>query len=175
LKIHGAGQWLEEKHGAKSHRGWRKLHLALDADSGEVIAHSLTDQDTSDGSPVEPLFGQIEDEMGQFTGDGAYDADPTYIAVLRHGVQAKIVIPPRSTAVARQDAEPPNQRDCHVASIQAASFYFQVLRDRLQRSHPQNSGCLLRLSSQQSQAVFDCHANGIQNGDSEFARERRGN
>ena len=26
LKIYGAGKWLEEKHGAKSRRGWRKLH-----------------------------------------------------------------------------------------------------------------------------------------------------
>jgi Transposase DDE domain len=77
LKIYGAGQWLEEKHGAKSHRGWRKLHLALDADSGEIIAHSLTDQDTSDGSQVEPLLGQIEDEIGQFTGDGAYEIVPS--------------------------------------------------------------------------------------------------
>jgi hypothetical protein len=67
LKIYGAGQWLEEKHGAKFHRGWRKLHLALDADSGEIIAHGLTDQDTS---------------------DGACDGDPTYIAVRRHSVQA---------------------------------------------------------------------------------------
>ena len=119
LKIYGAGQWLEEKHSAKSRRGWRKLHLALDADSGEIIAHSLTDQDTSDVSQVEPLLGQIEDEIGQFTGDGAYDGDPTYNAVLHHSVQAKIVIPPRSTAVARQDAASPNQRDRHVASIQA--------------------------------------------------------
>jgi hypothetical protein len=52
LKLYGAGQWLEERHGAKSHRGCRKLHLALDADSGEIIAHSLTDQDTSDGSQL---------------------------------------------------------------------------------------------------------------------------
>ncbi|WP_415926492.1 transposase, partial [Neorhizobium phenanthreniclasticum] len=44
LKIYGAGQWLEEKHGVKSRRSWRKLHLAVDADSGEIIAHSLTDQ-----------------------------------------------------------------------------------------------------------------------------------
>jgi hypothetical protein len=26
LEVYGAGQWLEEKHGAKSRRGWRKLH-----------------------------------------------------------------------------------------------------------------------------------------------------
>ena len=29
LQIHGAGQWLEAQHGAKSRRGWRKLHLRL--------------------------------------------------------------------------------------------------------------------------------------------------
>src|SRR5215207_9960222 len=28
LEIYGAGQWLEEKHGARSRRSWRKLHLA---------------------------------------------------------------------------------------------------------------------------------------------------
>jgi len=33
LQVYGAGQWLEEKHGAKSRRDWRKLQLALDANS----------------------------------------------------------------------------------------------------------------------------------------------
>ncbi len=36
----------------------------------------------------EPLLGQIKAEIGQFTGDGAYDGTPTYNAVLRHSVQA---------------------------------------------------------------------------------------
>ena len=118
LKIFGAGQWLEEKHGAKSRRGWRKLHLALDADCGQIIAHALTDQDTGDASQVEPLLDQIDDAIGQFTADGAYDGDPIYEAILRHSTKAKVVIPPRSTAVARQDTAPPNQRDRHAASIQ---------------------------------------------------------
>jgi hypothetical protein len=48
LRIYGAGQWLDEKHGARSCRNWRKLYLALDADSGEIIADTLTDQDTCD-------------------------------------------------------------------------------------------------------------------------------
>src|SRR5271166_4642999 len=30
LQVYGAGQWLEAKHGAKSRRKWRKLHLAVD-------------------------------------------------------------------------------------------------------------------------------------------------
>lgn len=97
LKIYGAGQWLEEKHGTKSRRGWRKLHLAVDADSGEIIAHSLTDQNAGDASQLEPLLDQIDDEIGQFTADGAYDGTPTYDAVLRHSPGAKVVIPPRLT------------------------------------------------------------------------------
>ena len=62
-----AGQWLEEKHGAISRRGWRKLHLALDADSGEIIAQTLTGQDTGDASQVDPLLHRIDGPIGQFT------------------------------------------------------------------------------------------------------------
>jgi hypothetical protein len=39
LQVYGAGQWLEAKHGAKSRRTWRKLHLAVDAANGMIAAH----------------------------------------------------------------------------------------------------------------------------------------
>jgi transposase len=119
LKIYGSGQWVEEKHGTKSRRCWRKLHLAVDADSGEIIAHSLTDQEAGDASQLEPLLDQIDDEIGQFTADGAYDGAPTYDAVLRHSPGARIVVPPRSNAVERPNAQASCHRDDHVASIQA--------------------------------------------------------
>lgn len=32
LKLCGPGEWLVEKHGTRMRRGWRKLHLATDAD-----------------------------------------------------------------------------------------------------------------------------------------------
>lgn len=118
LKIYGAGQWLEEKHGARSRRSWRKLHLAVDADSGEIIAHSLTDQETGDASQLDPLLDQIDDEIGQFTADGAYYGDPSYDAVLRHSAGARVVIPPRSNAVERPKAQASCQRDDHIASMQ---------------------------------------------------------
>lgn len=118
LKIYGAGQWLEEKHGSKSRRGWRKLHLAVDANSGEIIAHSLTDQEAGDASQLEPLLDQIHEEIGQFTADGAYDGAPTYDVVLRHSAGAKVIIPPRSNAVERPIAQACCQRDDHIASMQ---------------------------------------------------------
>ncbi len=80
LKVYGAGQWLAEKHGARARRQWRKLHLALDADSGKIVAHCLTDQDTDDPSQVEPLLDRIDAEIDRFTADGAYDGDPTYLS-----------------------------------------------------------------------------------------------
>jgi Transposase DDE domain len=71
LQIYGAGQWLEAKHGAKSRRKWRKLHLAVDAASGMTVAQTLTDHDTDDPSQVAPLLGQIDDPIGQVTADSA--------------------------------------------------------------------------------------------------------
>ena len=37
LKLCGAGEWLTEKHGAKTRRFWRKLHLGFDADTGASV------------------------------------------------------------------------------------------------------------------------------------------
>ena len=92
LNINGAGQWLDEKLGAKSRDGWRKLHLAFDADSGKIIAHSLTVQEISDASQLEPLLDQIDDEIGQFTADGTHDSYPNYDAVLGSSAGAKVFV-----------------------------------------------------------------------------------
>jgi len=119
LEVYGAGRWLEEKHGAKSRRRWRKLHLALDADSGEIIAHVMTDQDAGDATQVEALLDQIDDPIGQFTADGAYDSNPTYDTVTKHSADAAVVIPPRANAVERPDTDLSCQRDRHIAAINA--------------------------------------------------------
>lgn len=119
LQIYGAGKWLEEKHGARSRRDWRKLHLALDAASGDIIAHVMTDQDAGDASQVKTLLNQIDVPIRQFTADGAYDGQPTYDTVTRHSAGAAIVIPPRTNAVEGQEADPTSQRNKHVATINA--------------------------------------------------------
>src|SRR3978361_15644 len=111
LQIYGAGQWLEAKHGAKSRRRWRKLHLAVDAASGMIVAQTLTDQDTDDPSQVSPLLDQIDDPIVQVTADGAYDGAPTYQTIAAHGDEIKVVIPPRSTAVPSGEPGPPTHVD----------------------------------------------------------------
>ncbi len=64
------------------------------------------------------MLDQIKDEIDQFTADGAYDGDPSYDAVLRHSAGARVVIPPRSNAVERPNAQASCQRDAHIASMQ---------------------------------------------------------
>ena len=41
LKVFGEGEWKQRKHGKSQRRIWRKLHLAVDAHTHEVIAAAL--------------------------------------------------------------------------------------------------------------------------------------
>ncbi len=38
LKLCGAGEWLLEKHGTRTRRSWRTLHLGVNADTGRIEA-----------------------------------------------------------------------------------------------------------------------------------------
>ena len=49
LKLCGAGKWLVEKHGAKTRRSWRKLHIGLDTNIGQIVAAALTGKEIDDG------------------------------------------------------------------------------------------------------------------------------
>ena len=75
LKIYGAGEWEEAKHGKGRRKGWMKLHLAIDENSKEIEASTLTDHLTSDASQVQPLLDNVDSEIGDVKADGAYDYD----------------------------------------------------------------------------------------------------
>ena len=118
LKLCGPGEWLVEKHGSKRRRGWRKLHLATDAQTGRIVAAVLTDKDADDGPQVGPLLDQIEEPVASFTGDGAYDRDDVYTEVAARHAEAAVVVPPRSNAVPSGTAETaPTRRDRHLQVI----------------------------------------------------------
>ena len=117
LHLCGAGEWLLEKHGTKTRRSRRKLHLGVDADSGEIVAASLTAKEVDDGAEVSPLLDQITGVVSSFTGDGGYDQDRVYASVAERYPEAAVV-PPRATAVPSDTAETaPTQRDRHLQHI----------------------------------------------------------
>jgi hypothetical protein len=118
LKLCGAGEWLVEKHGTKTRRSWRKLHIGMDAGTGEIVAAALTTNDVDDASQVGPLLDQLEGPVASFTGDGAYDQESLYRAVIDRDPKALVIVPPRATAVLSETAEAaPTQRDRHLRCI----------------------------------------------------------
>ena len=118
LQLCGPGEWLVEKHGARTRRSWRKLHLGVDADTGEIVAAELTAPDVDDGSQVGPLLDQVGRPIASFTGDGAFDRDDVYGEVSARHPAATVTVPPRSSAVPSETAETaPTQRDQHLRLI----------------------------------------------------------
>jgi hypothetical protein len=73
LKVYGIGEWQIEKHGGRGKRSWRKLHLAVDPDRGEILASELMTQDEGDASLIGPLLDQIDRPIVLVTADGPYD------------------------------------------------------------------------------------------------------
>ena len=77
LKLGGPGEWLVEKHGTRTRRAWRKLHLGVDAGTGRIEAVELTGHEVDDGSRVGPLLDQVDGPIASLTGDGACAAGGT--------------------------------------------------------------------------------------------------
>jgi Transposase DDE domain len=118
LKLCGAGEWLAEKHGTRTRRSWRKLHLGVDADTGQIVASALTTNDVDDGAQADPLLDQVTGPVASVTGDGAYDQEGVYASVAARHPEAAVIVPPRSSAVPSADAEAaPTQRDRHLQGI----------------------------------------------------------
>jgi hypothetical protein len=118
VKVYGEGEWKTRQHGVSKRRTWRKLHLGIDEATGEIVAAMVTTNDIADGEVLEELLEQIEGEIEQVSGDGAYDHRHCYDAI--SGCEAKPVIPPRKNAVIWQHGNckaPPHPRDENLRAI----------------------------------------------------------
>ena len=96
LKVYGAGEWHVRKHRGGRRRMWRKLHLGIDETTKEIVAVDLTESRVHDSQRVSSLLRQIPDPIGQVSGDGAYDTQACYEAVLQRSATPTFV--PRRTA-----------------------------------------------------------------------------
>jgi hypothetical protein len=118
LRLCGPGEWLVEKHGTRTRRSWRKLHIGVDADTARIIAVELTGNETDDGSQAGPLLDQVTGPVASFTADGAYDRDDVYGAVAERHPEAAVIVPPRTDAVpSGTAATAPTERDRHLRCI----------------------------------------------------------
>ena len=74
VKVYGEGEWKTRVHGVSKRRTWRKLHLAVDEKTGEILVAEVTTNNCHDGDVLESLLEIIEGEIEQVSGDGAYES-----------------------------------------------------------------------------------------------------
>ncbi len=116
LKLFGQGERDADKHG-RTRRSWRKLHIAVNAGTGEIVACVLTDNAANDASQVPALLDAIKSKIASMTADGAYDGEPVYQAIATPPARstAGCVTPPPASAVpSKEDAKAQSQRDHHI-------------------------------------------------------------
>jgi len=73
LKVFGEGEWKVKKHGQEKRRVWRKLHLAVDAGTHEVICADLSLNNVTDAEAFPGLIRQTHRKVKVASADGAYD------------------------------------------------------------------------------------------------------
>jgi hypothetical protein len=95
LNLGGAGEWVIEKHGTSHRRSWRKLHIGVDAVSGEIVAVAVTRKDIDDAAMAGALLDQIAAPIASFTADGLYDQDRVSQAIAERHPDAAVIVPPR--------------------------------------------------------------------------------
>ncbi len=61
VKIYGEGEWLQNKHKTKpTRRSWRKLHLGMDLNTGEIVCSDLAYENVGDPTILPELLDQVE-------------------------------------------------------------------------------------------------------------------
>jgi len=76
VKVTNRGDWMREKHG-KKHRGWIKVHIAVDVKTNQILTLEVTDEKTADPHMFKPLLEPIK-KLKDVLGDGAYDTYDCY-------------------------------------------------------------------------------------------------
>jgi len=120
LKVYGEGEWKVRQHGWSKRRTWRKLHLSVDADSGEIQAALVTEASVHDAEIVDMLLAQVDQPVASVAADGAYDRMNVYQALHTRAPAAAINIPPRRDAKIHQHGNThaaPHPRDVNLRCI----------------------------------------------------------
>lgn len=87
-------------------RVWRKLHLAVDTNTHEIIVAELSLSNVSDGEALPNLLRQTCREIIEISGDGTYDTQLCYEAIcIKNAVP---LIPPREGAAFWEPGHPRN-------------------------------------------------------------------
>lgn len=110
LKVFGEGEWKVRKFGYCKRRTWRKVHVGMDADTGQIVVGAMTAGDVKDEVPMLYMMGALEGiALGDVLGDGAYDTVDCRDII--HDMRGKQVIPPPKSARVQRKTDIPGLRE----------------------------------------------------------------
>jgi hypothetical protein len=118
FKVYGEGEWKVRQHGWSKRRTWRKLHLAVDEATGEILVAVASEATVADAEALPDLLAPVKGNLRQVSAEGAYDKRRCSEAIAERG--AKAVIPPRRAAKIWQHGNcvgTPWQRDENLRAI----------------------------------------------------------
>lgn len=86
MKVFGEGEWKVRKHGYSKRRTWRKIHVGMCADTGQVVVSAMTSNNVSDDEAMIHMMEALEGTpIGDVLGDGAYDTATVERSYMRWG------------------------------------------------------------------------------------------
>lgn len=118
VKVFGEGEWKVRKHGYAKRRTWRKVHIGMCADSGQVVVSAMTSNNVSDEEAMIHMMGNLEGvPLGDILGDGAYDTIDCREAIHEYG--GRQIIPPDKNACLQKGKRllALNERDAAIRKI----------------------------------------------------------
>lgn len=107
LKIFGEGEWKVRKNGAEKRRVWRKLHLAVDPATHDIVAAEMSLDNVHDAEVLPTLLNPERRKLGHIYADGAYDSKASHQLIVHKGATA--CIPPRKNAGLWEKGNPRNE------------------------------------------------------------------
>ena len=93
LKVFGEGEWKVRKHGAEKRRVWRKLHLAVDPVTHDIVAAEVSLENVHDAEVLPTLLNPLRRKLGHVYADGAYDSKASHQLISHKGAAACIPAP----------------------------------------------------------------------------------
>jgi IS5 family transposase len=118
LKVYGEGEWKVRTHGTSKRRTWRKLHLAIDPRSGEILVAELTDNSRGDAQVAEGMMDKVHGNVQRVYGDGAYDSHDLRKKIAAKKAEPKIP-PPRNAVPGDPADEATRKRNEAISAIRA--------------------------------------------------------
>ena len=103
----------------------RKLHIAVDRETGNIVASELTASRARDATRVPALLTQIQAPLVSVAADSAYDKEAVYEAIEAHspGRRTRVVIPPQRNATLSQNSNTAMQEGDVLRSLSKKKMY----------------------------------------------------